>query len=195
MLPGETRDVWLFDEPLKQCVATAAATHSYVGGLLMNEEQGSPYELAMVLRIADIKDGADDGTMWVQLVCTSRCKIGTVRRNKQYGYRVAVVMPYSDSVDTSVTTSLDELRALHSTVASLRRQLHRRLLDAASFDSGTWEALSRQPSFEKAPRERDERIFVGPDHQVQVPFGVYESFESFEETGVLVASEGLNLAP
>ena len=56
MFPGERRCVYLFDDSLQECVAAAAASHSCVGGLLFNPD-GNHYELALLLRIEEIKQG------------------------------------------------------------------------------------------------------------------------------------------
>eukprot|EP00966_Prymnesium_polylepis_P079460 1841576-Prymnesium_polylepis.1 len=74
MLPGETRDVFLFDESIKSCVSAAAATHGCVGGLLMNED-GSHFELTTLLRIDDIR--ADSDCTWARLSCIGRCLISS----------------------------------------------------------------------------------------------------------------------
>ena len=56
MFPGERRCVYLFDDSLQECVAAAAASHSCVGGLLFNPD-GNHYDLALLLRIEEIKQG------------------------------------------------------------------------------------------------------------------------------------------
>ena len=56
MLPGERRCVYLFDDSLQECVAAASASHSCVGGLLFNPD-GNHYNLALLLRIEEIKQG------------------------------------------------------------------------------------------------------------------------------------------
>ena len=56
MFPGERRCVYLFDDSLQECVAAASASHSCVGGLLFNPD-GNHYDLALLLRIEEIKQG------------------------------------------------------------------------------------------------------------------------------------------
>ena len=56
MFPGERRCVYLFDDSLQECVAAASASHSCVGGLLFNPD-GNHYNLALLLRIEEIKQG------------------------------------------------------------------------------------------------------------------------------------------
>ena len=56
MFPGERRCVYLFDDSLQECVAAASASHGCVGGLLFNPD-GNHYELALLLRIEEIKQG------------------------------------------------------------------------------------------------------------------------------------------
>ena len=146
---------------------------------------GGHLELTTLLRIDDVKP--EDGCMWVRLACMGRCLIGSVRRNKRHGYRVAVVSPYSDG--DRVSASIDRLRAVHTQVAAQRRKLKADLVDAAMFDGGTWEALSRDTLRREALLERREtganpNIFVGPD-KARAPFGIYESYEVFEESGEL----------
>ena len=56
MFPGERRCVYLFDDSLQECVAAASASHGCVGGLLFNPD-GNHYDLALLLRIEEIKQG------------------------------------------------------------------------------------------------------------------------------------------
>ena len=181
MLPGETREIFVFDESLRACVTAAAAKYdNCIGGLLMNEG-GRHYELVNLLSIHEVKVSSE--CTWVQLSCTGRCLASSLRKNKRYGYRVAVVTLYSDADDA--VPGIDSLRALHGQVASQRRQLRQELVGDDQYDGGTWEALSREA---QGPREAQldvaPGIYVGQD-QGRAPFGVYESYEAYEETGVL----------
>ena len=182
MLPGERRGVFLFDDSLRACAAAASASHSCLGGLLFNGD-GNHYELTTLLRIEEIKEDSD--CTWVQLACVSRCKISSVRRNKRHGYRLAVVSPFSD--DGSAAEPSPSLDAVHMEVASQRRQLAKELTDANDFDDGTWVSQGREAPLGE-PRDggagSNEFIFVGADAG-RAPFGVYDSYEAFEETGVL----------
>ena len=56
MFPGERRCVYLFDDSLQECIAAASASHGCVGGLLFNPD-GNHYDLALLLRIEEIKQG------------------------------------------------------------------------------------------------------------------------------------------
>ena len=190
MLPGETRDVFLFDDSLKQCVRAASKKHSgLVGGLLMTED-GSHYDLLPVLRIVKIKDD-DSACTWVRLACSGRCLLSSVRRNTRHGYRVAVVSPYSDDSGGATASAPSSLRAVHSKVASQRRELRRVLLAESRYDRGTWELLGREYSAGRQLAARTSNlgtspfVHVGAQDRARVPFGVYESYESYEETGVL----------
>ena len=193
MMPGETRNVFIFDDSLQECVQAAAAkNHNSVGGLLM-DLNGDPSELVMLLRIDEIKLDADETCLWVKLACISRCLVRNMLRNKRHGYRVAVVSPYSDGeAPASAYEAVDSLQAIHSTVAAQRRRLQKELLAADSYDSGSWEALgrgidenmSRPPLHKRPPALSSKFIFVGAD-KGRAPFGIYDSFESYDETGVL----------
>lgn len=186
MLPGEKRDVFVFDG-LQACITTAAEGHKHVGGLLMDCD-GGHFELAMVLRIVDV--AADEHCTWARLSCVSRCLIRSIRKNKRHGYRVATVSPYSDLASEPICTS--SVRAVHERVALQRRKLQKELVEADAFDEGTWESLSREAlGTESAPLTRappksgkSPFILVGAD-KLRSPFGTYESYEVFEETGVL----------
>jgi hypothetical protein len=192
MLPGETRDVFLFDDSLRQCIQAAATSHGVVGGLLF-DEHGRHSELANLFRIDQLK--ADSCCTWVSLSCMGRCVLCSaspsgVRRNKKHGYRVASVSLFNDRCDS--TASLHTLRAAHARVAAQRRQLRRQLLDSDQFDGGTWESLAseagRSVSREVSPgRALDSTgvIIVDPSSAGTPPFGVYNSYEAYEETGVL----------
>ena len=187
MLPGELRDVFLFDESLRSCVSAAAGTHHCIGGLLMSED-GNSYELTTLLRIEEFKTDSD--CTWARLSCIGRCLISGMRRNTRHGYRVAVVSPCSDS--GGAAAPVDNLRAVHGKVASQRRQLKQALLGKSKFDSGTWESVGRadlgmvgrEVNLGRSSVDSRERIYVGAD-KGRAPFGVYESYESFEESGVL----------
>ena len=182
MLPGEMRDVFLFDDSLRACVK-AASRHGCVGGLMMND-QGGHFELMIILKVHEIK--TDSECTWVRLSCTGRCLISSIRKNKRHGYRVAVVSPYGD--DNSDIPPTADLCALHAKVALYRRQLQKDLLSSDQFDSGTWELLSRESEGKEALRDRpvgaNPHIHVGAD-KARGPFGIYESYEAFEETGDL----------
>ena len=184
MLPGETRDVFLFDDSLKECVSSAAATHKCVGGLMMNMD-GSHFELLTLLRIDALRPDSD--CTWVRLSCTGRCLINELRKKKRHGYRVAVVSPCGDDSSGAAVPVPDELRAVHGQVASQRRQLKQTLLGESRFDAGTWETVGRDvPSNlgRDGSAGGNGALFVGAD-KCRAPFGVYESYESFEESGVL----------
>ena len=182
MLPGETRDVFLFDDSLKACVSAAADADMCVGGLLMNMD-GSHFELLTLLRIDAIRPDSD--CTWVRLACTGRCLINNLRKKKRQGYRVAIVSPCHDSDNSGTLPVPDALRAIHGQVASQRRQLKQRLLGESRFDAGTWETVGRDvPSNLGRGAMGGHALFVGPD-KGRAPFGVYESYESFEENGVL----------
>ena len=186
LLPGETRDLFLFDDSLRACVS--AATTGHIGGLLLNED-GQHFETSLVLRIDDVR--ADENCAWVRLSCVGRCLIDSVRRNKRHRYRVANVSPCTDSAGESEPNDHLPICALHAQVAAQRRRLWKGLVDADMYDKGTWESLSRERQRKDllcdrraAPRSSQPYIFAGPD-KARSPFGVYESYEAFEETGVL----------
>lgn len=182
MLPGERRGVFLFDESLRECVAAASASHSCVGGLLFNPD-GNHYELTPLLRIEEIKQGPE--CTWVQLAAVGRCKISSVRRNKLHGYRLAIVSPYSD--EGAAAKPSPSLETVHAEVASQRRQLAQDLTAANDFDSGTWASQGREAplgEYKGSEAGGNEYIFVGADSG-RACFGVYDSYEAMEETGVL----------
>jgi len=182
MLPGERRGVFLFDDSLRECVAAASASHSCVGGLLFNPD-GNHYELTTLLRIEEIKQGPE--CTWVQLAAVGRCKISNVRRNKRHGYRLAIVSPFSD--EGGAATPSPSLEAVHAEVASQRRRLAKDLTAADEFDSGTWASQGREAplgEYKGGEAGGAEYIFVGADSG-RACFGVYDSYEAMEETGVL----------
>lgn len=183
MLPGERRCVFLFDDSLRECVAAASASHSCVGGLLFNPD-GNHYELTTLLRIEEIKEKSESCT-WVQLAAVGRCKISSVRKNKLHGYRLAIVSPFSD--EGSAAKPNPSLEAVHAEVASQRRQLAKDLTAADEFDSGTWASQGREAplgEYKDGGGGGNEYIFVGADSG-RACFGVYDSYEAMEETGVL----------
>ena len=182
MLPGERRGVFLFDDSLRECVAAASTSHSCVGGLLFNPD-GNHYELTTLLRIEEIKQGPE--CTWVQLAAVGRCKISSVRRNKRHGYRLAIVTPFSD--EGGAATPSPSLEAVHAEVASQRRRLAKDLTAADEFDSGTWASQGREAplgEYKGGEAGGTEYIFVGADSG-RACFGVYDSYEAMEETGVL----------
>jgi hypothetical protein len=185
MLPGEQRDIFVFDDSLRACATTAAATHRHIGGLHMTED-GGYYEIASLLRIDDVKE-LDQSCTWFRLSCMSRCLLKSVRRNKEHSYRVAVVSPCCDAKED--TSLIDSLRTVHSEVAAQRRQLRQEMMAANMFDGASWEFLSREAQGKAAPGRQPvnnsiPHIFVGED-KARAPYGVYDSYEAFEETGVL----------
>ena len=183
LLPGESRDIFLFDESLRQCVASAASGYGLVGGLMMTET-GEACELCTLLRLGSVE--SDEWCTWVRVTCMSRCTLGSLQKNKQHGYRVGVVEPYADdTVAVPGSVDLDGLRELHAEVAAQRRSLAASLRAASAFDDGTWEVLSREAA-EKPERAHTPRsIYVREQYRTHCPFGVYESYEAFEETGRL----------
>ena len=185
MMPGETRNVYLFDDSLQAAVSAAADTHACVGGLLMTGS-GEPSELAMLLRVDSVKADCEYCS-WARLSCIGRCRVSKVLKNKRHGYRVAVVSPLVDDAG-SIAGIEEPVRAVHGRVAAQRRLLRRELIAADAFDSGYWESLGQSPSADirrsTHANSSSELIFVGAD-KGRAPFGVYQSYESFEETGVL----------
>ena len=185
MMPGETRNVYLFDDSLQAAVSAAADTHACVGGLLMTGS-GEPSELAMLLRVDSVKADCEYCS-WARLSCIGRCRVSKVLKNKRHGYRVAVVSPLVDDAG-SIAGIEEPVRAVHGRVAAQRRLLRRELIAADAFDSGYWESLGQSPSADirrsTPANSSSELIFVGAD-KGRAPFGVYQSYESFEETGVL----------
>ena len=189
LLPGESLNVFLFEDSLQACVSAAAASEKCLGGLLMNEE-GRPHELVMLLRIEEFR--ADAFCTWVRLVCIGRCRLsGAVRRHEQHGYRVATISPFCDSVDASlsmtVSMTTQALRIVHEDVASQRRRLALIMRQQAeempmcSLDSlDTDQADSKQVDSDVYSLPKGEYIYVGPD-QRSTPFGIYDSYESLNE--------------
>ena len=189
LLPGESLNVFLFEDSLQACISAAAVSEKCVGGLLMNEE-GRPHELVMLLRIEEFR--ADAFCTWVRLVCIGRCRLsGAVRRHEQHGYRVATISPFCDSVDASlsmtVSMTTQALRIVHEDVASQRRRLALIMRQQAeempmcSLDSlDTDQADSKQVDSDVYSLPKGEYIYVGPD-QRSTPFGIYDSYESLNE--------------
>ena len=198
MMPGETRNIFLFDDSLMACMNAAHGSSSssrhMIGGLLM-DEQGEPSELSLMFRIDEIKEA--DGCVWAKLACVGRCLVSKVLRNKAHGFRVAEVSTFCDDSDPISDAAAERLKAVHSKVASQRRLLRKELLATDSFDDGYWESLSRSAdtnevgakdassSSSSSSSSSHEGIFVGADKVGRAPFGIYDSYESFEETGVL----------
>ena len=189
LLPGESLNVFLFEDSLQACISAAAVSEKCVGGLLMNEE-GRPHEIVMLLRIEEFR--ADAFCTWVRLVCIGRCSLsGAVRHHEQHGYRVATISPFCDSVDAplSMTVSMttQAVRIVHEDVASQRRRLALIMRQQAeempmcSLDSlDTDQADSKQVNPGVYSLPKSEYIYVGPDKR-STPFGIYDSFESLDD--------------
>lgn len=189
LLPGESLNVFLFEDSLQACISAAAVSEKCVGGLLMNEE-GRPHEIVMLLRIEEFR--ADAFCTWVRLVCIGRCSLsGAVRRHEQHGYRVATISPFCDSVDASlsmtVSMTTQAVRIVHEDVASQRRRLALIMRQQAeempmcSLDSlDTDQADSKQVNSGVYSLPKSEYIYVGPDKR-STPFGIYDSFESLDD--------------
>jgi len=189
LLPGESLNVFLFEDSLQACISAAAVSEKCVGGLLMNEE-GRPHEIVMLLRIEEFR--ADAFCTWVRLVCIGRCSLsGAVRRHEQHGYRVATISPFCDSVDASlsmtVSMTTQAVRIVHEDVASQRRRLALIMRQQAeempmcSLDSlDTDQADSKQVNSGVYSLPKSEYIYVGPDKR-STPFGIYDSYESLDD--------------
>ena len=171
MMPGETRNVFLFDESLKACVSAAAANQdNYIGGLLVTKD-GDAVELAMTPRVRNVIESED--CLFAQLACTGRCRVTSLKKNKKHGFRVALVSPYSDGADgdgadETAVADLGDLRSTHGQVALQRRRLRAELTSSESFDDGYWEGLARAAAT-KGSKVAPNRtlsaggIHVGPD--------------------------------
>ena len=168
LLPGEARDVFLFDEHLRKCV-DAASPHNALAGVLV-DSSGGYCNVANVLEIQQIR--SDMFCTWVRLRCVSRVEVSSVLRNKKHGFRVITGDMYTDTGPSSseeLISSLEAVRELHAEVASQRRALHAAL--SIGFDTGPHLAAAGDKG-NAAASSAEQSIHVSPD-RVHAPFGVF----------------------
>ena len=97
--PGETRDIFLFDDSLTAALKSSATNYDCLGGMLFNEE-GEPFDLAMLLEVEEVK--VDRFCSWARLRCVSRCKLTSIKSTRG----TIIASPPRPYTRTSATTMM-----------------------------------------------------------------------------------------
>ena len=108
LLPGETRDVWVFEERLVASLAAAAAGHGCIGAQHFTD-YGDVVDASTVLEVEDFK--ADYTGGWARLKCVARCRLHDISKSQE-GYTLADVSLFTDK-RSNAAASTEDLRALH----------------------------------------------------------------------------------
>ena len=154
LLPGERRDVFVFEERHCACIAKAAAGDGCLGLLYLDEDDGHPTEFSSLVEVESFREEEDLGT-WARLRCVGRCLLKDVSTSED-GFYSAQVDVYADTdAGFSEAAAISKLRELHASTTALRKELTA-LLD--SYDFG--------------PEPMSKYIHVSP-HRRDAPFGIF----------------------
>ena len=150
--PGETREVYVFEDRFVDGLREAVGTHGCVGAALFDED-GSLCDISLVLEVEDFRPSSTGG--WARLRSVGRCRLTEVRAAAG-GLARAHVKLYTDRGAAPAPDA--ELRKLHAAVSAQRRRL--------------WELLSVEGEPNQAMEAEAEQLYVGPDVR-SAPFGLF----------------------
>ena len=150
--PGETREVYVFEDRFVDGLREAVGTHGCVGAALFDED-GSLCDISLVLEVEDFRPSSTGG--WARLRSVGRCRLTEVRAAAG-GLARAHVKLYTDQGAAPAPDA--ELRKLHAAVSAQRRRL--------------WELLSVEGEPNQAMEAEAEQLYVGPDVR-SAPFGLF----------------------
>ena len=192
--PGETRDVWLFEERFSSCLADAVADHAGCIGAILFADDGVVVPVSTVCEIEDWKVSSTNAGVWARLRCVARCRLTGVRTHEAGGYSTSAIELYPDAAAASAEPALvEELRAVHAGVACQRRQL----FDALTFDGSSGQGLPGDRGFPASASTENELIHVGPDSSAS-PFGLFwtsdeDDEDDEDESGAMDVEEAVHV--
>jgi len=171
LVPGEQRDVFLFEDRFRACVVDAAASDHGCLGALHFTETGEIVDFSSLLVLLDYK--VDSTATWARLVCVSRLRLTDVSRSTS-GYQTANIEPLTDesSCAADARPIVASLRHLHARTALQRRRLQELL------------AVGEVLVDEEAPLSgsaRSPHIHVGPDKESPVPCGLFNAIDDDDD--------------
>lgn len=158
MHPGETRELFTFEDRFTALFKDAIAMHGCIGALLFTEE-GEAVDLCTLLEVEDFK--SDSYGSWARLKCVGRCMLSEMRTSAN-GYQVSNhVSVYMDEDEGGAAPALSQrARRVHASAAKQRRELYQLL--AVDLDD-----------FGRSSRTASPYVCVGP-HKRDTPFGAFQ---------------------
>jgi len=161
LIPGEIRDVFVFEDRFTACLRAAAATPTRCLGAFYFADDGAATEFSSLLRVECVEEFVEGS--WARLVCIGRCRLRSVG-TAPAGFHMGELELYTDDESSSSDAEpfLERLRCLHACTAAHRRQL----LESLAID------------FADAPAS--EFIHVSP-HLREAPFGLFDAPEEDDE--------------
>ena len=131
LLPGESKQVHLFEARFIQLFADAADTHCSCIGQLLFTEAGGVVPITTLLEVEEYRK--EEYGVWAKLKCVGRVKLLDVEQT-DYQYALATVSLFHDNLDDeAVSTAKNEnLEAQVSEVHALTVDMAQRLVNAQS---------------------------------------------------------------
>lgn len=163
LMPGETRDLFFFEERFRRCLSDAKTSNGGYLAALYLTDTGEVCDLSSLLEIQAWK--ADSCHVWCSVRCVGRCRIvKMLRRKGEHPFHVAQIEPLVDVQGNAAAAPVDELLRVHNEGAAKRREL--------------LEVLSSDLLESEKDDADSEYIFVAADKAAS-PFGVFVGAEGF----------------
>ena len=153
LLPGETRQVHLYEARFITLFSEAASKHHDCLGAVLFTPQGNVASVTSLLEIEEFRTGAEEIGVWANLKCVGRVKLKELETT-EFDYLSGGVELFTDSLPTEERAEDDaaaaELRELHASV----REMEERLTKAGE-GAAVAEATGREARVEWGHEVRD----------------------------------------
>lgn len=175
LLPGETRQVHLYEARFITLFSEAASKHHDCLGAVLFTPQGNVASVTSLLEIEEFRTGAEEIGVWANLKCVGRVKLKELETT-EFDYLSGGVELFTDSLPTEERAEDDaaaaELRELHASV----REMEERLTEAGE-GAAVAEAIGREARVEWGHEVRDgsEEAGLGLEALVERRSGVLRS--------------------
>jgi len=137
LLPGETKQVHLYEARFIQLFADAASKHdSCVGQLLFVPNQGA-VATTTLLEVEEYRK--EEFGVWAQLKCVGRVQLLEIEQT-DFEYVLGTVSLVSDEDSSSAAVKAEELTQLHTSVVELQRKVGGKKEDEAATDDDDGDA-------------------------------------------------------
>ena len=126
LLPGETKQVHLYEARFIQLFADSAARHNDCLGAMLFTPSGNVAAITTLLEVEEFRK--EEFGVWANLKCVGRVKLSDVKQT-DYEYVLGTVEPFTDATGTAIEDDTDgdgnvqTVRELHESVNELSARL------------------------------------------------------------------------